>query len=85
MKPDSHEGYKLLSQINEAFGQNEMALKNYQKSLELKATESYIGRGDQNYPSPSKLKTTSNRSIIIGNPKNENGPNTSQVYFVVVE
>ena len=36
MKPDSSEAYKLLSQINEALGEHELAIKNYKKSLELK-------------------------------------------------
>ena len=83
LKPDSSEAYKFLSQINEALGENELAIKNYQKSLELKSIESAnnflndSGGGDQIFQSPSRLKTFSNRMNM--SPRNKNGPNIGQV------
>ncbi|KAH9416781.1 E3 SUMO-protein ligase RanBP2 [Dermatophagoides pteronyssinus] len=82
LKPDSSEAYKFLSQINEALGENELAIKNYQKSLELKSIESAnnflndSGGGDQIFQSPSRLKTFSNRMNM--SPRNKNGPNIGQ-------
>lgn len=38
LKPDSSDAYKLLSQINEALGEHEQAMKNYKKSLELRVS-----------------------------------------------
>ncbi|OTF80335.1 hypothetical protein BLA29_005540, partial [Euroglyphus maynei] len=79
LRPDSSEAYKLLSQINEALGENEMAMKNYQKSLELKSAEAnnFFANDQSAYQSPSRLRTISNR-LISTSPKSKNGPNKSQ-------
>ncbi len=59
VRPDSSDGYKLLAQINEAVGDNETAIINYRKSLDLKKQNN----GNYSFGTPSKNQSFSSSMI----------------------
>ncbi|XP_054168398.1 E3 SUMO-protein ligase RanBP2-like [Oppia nitens] len=69
VRPNSSEGHKLLAQIFEAIGDNEKALINYRKALDLK-------KNADNYL-PMNHLTANDSSIVINNKSVDNYFNTS--------
>lgn len=72
LKPDCTDAYKLLSLICEAMGDNDQAIMNYQKSLEIKSMENNVNYYNDNLLySPSRL--------LSKNLTGKNSPNPSLV------
>jgi hypothetical protein len=71
VRPDSSDGYKLLAQINEAIGDNETAIINYRKSLDLKKlnNDNYsFGTPPKNQSfSTSMISSTTASSPLVSN------------------